>query len=821
MSKEKKSNKEVKEKKESIKKEKRNGFTMVELLVAMAILGLLIVMAFPTMRTVQTANTNNKFEQYGKAILSAAKLYVDSYEDDIFSKNISNDTHDIAYTELKAKDLIKDIGVDDADCSGTVVTVIKYDDDYQYCLNMECTKGSKTVYTKKDKNGYCNTIVRAQVKYVYKTKTKEIDVSKGSTNFEVASPEALSLVTDSSADRFVRWSGSDGNLYNSGQKITGPINNQITLTALFNDDSKVRLLINANGGSLASAHGSSIAKSGDFITVNGSKYVHEIYIDGGRGKLSTDGLVNWNNSGYINLVKTGKTIDSSKVWNTKADGTGKSYDQTTQYKATDFCTSECDLTLYANWVPATVKLTYNSEGGSACNPGSITKNYNTKWGTLCTPTRSGYQFLGWYTGKNGTGTKITADSVATDNINVYAHWKVQPIHYVILKYHVNGGSLASAHGSQYKISNSMVLKNGSDVIQKIQYNNNIGSDGLLNWNNSSHLNLTRSRYLIVSGQEWLGSNGKVYNQTTNYKASDFCDATNADCTITLKANWKTPYYDNKGGEYLYLLDAFKGLNNGAGKTTIYLRTNYSDSSGLDAGKTTFNKSDSANYYLNLNGHTLTLTADRIKVKGGKLTIKNGTLVSSHKRSALRVEGGTVNIVAGVTIQSKYATGTEEGTEAIRITGGRINMSGGTVSSGVGANSGYARAIWISGGKFHMTGGTVISNATKASGYGGTGINIEGGDAKVYLESGTIRVIKTGRNRCGVCMNSGNTVVKKGMTIKMEGYVNRGKSQGNIWCGNSGKGCYDDRFTCVKTGASTCAKNTNGHLTQSHSCSSPF
>ena len=55
------------------------GFTMVELLVAMVILGLLILMAFPTIRAIQANNRKSNFEQFGKTVLSASKLYVDRY----------------------------------------------------------------------------------------------------------------------------------------------------------------------------------------------------------------------------------------------------------------------------------------------------------------------------------------------------------------------------------------------------------------------------------------------------------------------------------------------------------------------------------------------------------------------------------------------------------------------------------------------------------------------------------------------------------------------------------------------------------------------
>lgn len=46
------------------------------------------------------------------------------------------------------------------------------------------------------------------------------------------------------------------------------------------------------------------------------------------------------------------------------------------------------------------------------------------YGSMSTPTRLGFTFDGWYTGENGTGTKITSDSVVslTSDQTLYAKW---------------------------------------------------------------------------------------------------------------------------------------------------------------------------------------------------------------------------------------------------------------------------------------------------------------------------------------------------------------------------------------------------------------
>ena len=50
--------------------------------------------------------------------------------------------------------------------------------------------------------------------------------------------------------------------------------------------------------------------------------------------------------------------------------------------------------------------------------------YNTKYSNLPTPTRSGYTFMGWYTGENGTGTKVDENTILTNasNHTLYANW---------------------------------------------------------------------------------------------------------------------------------------------------------------------------------------------------------------------------------------------------------------------------------------------------------------------------------------------------------------------------------------------------------------
>ena len=127
------------------------------------------------------------------------------------------------------------------------------------------------------------------------------------------------------------------------------------------------------------------------------------------------------------LCASSKTGYAFKGWTTKKDGQGTKITQNTY--------AEKNVTAYAHWNPY-YTLTFNSNGGSACNPATITEEKGEPWGTMCTPTRSGYVFDGWNTAQDGTGTTVTATTEVTGNITVFAKWNPN----YTITYNTNGGS---------------------------------------------------------------------------------------------------------------------------------------------------------------------------------------------------------------------------------------------------------------------------------------------------------------------------------------------------------------------------------------------
>lgn len=142
----------------NVKKHKiEKGFTLVELLVAISILGIILVIAIPQVINIQSENKNTKYEKYADTIMASGKLYTDSYAKDMFGNNPSG-CQIITYKDLKAKNLVKDFKANGISCdtyaadgktSLTYVKVLKSNENYYYEVAIKCVdKEGRTVYEK-------------------------------------------------------------------------------------------------------------------------------------------------------------------------------------------------------------------------------------------------------------------------------------------------------------------------------------------------------------------------------------------------------------------------------------------------------------------------------------------------------------------------------------------------------------------------------------------------------------------------------------------------------------------------------------------------
>ena len=110
-------------------------------------------------------------------------------------------------------------------------------------------------------------------------------------------------------------------------------------------------------------------------------------------------------------------------WNTKADGTGANY---ADGATVNF---DVDTTLYAQWTQKPV-ITFDANGGEG-NMGTQTVNPGVSAALPAnTFTRADYDFDGWNTAKDGTGTAYAdkANITTNKNVTLYAQWKLHKYH---------------------------------------------------------------------------------------------------------------------------------------------------------------------------------------------------------------------------------------------------------------------------------------------------------------------------------------------------------------------------------------------------------
>ena len=139
------------------RKNDRNNqaFTLIELIVVIAIMGIILILALPQISRLQSANKDKKYDAYYSSIESAAKLYMDSQAKDLFGSN-SSGCVTVDYSDLKEHNLIKDFGSSDVTCSRndeTYVEVRKVNDNFLYSTSLVCrdSKDSKKiVYERKE-----------------------------------------------------------------------------------------------------------------------------------------------------------------------------------------------------------------------------------------------------------------------------------------------------------------------------------------------------------------------------------------------------------------------------------------------------------------------------------------------------------------------------------------------------------------------------------------------------------------------------------------------------------------------------------------------
>lgn len=140
------------------------------------------------------------------------------------------------------------------------------------------------------------------------------------------------------------------------------------------------------------------------LTFNGNGH------NGGTVPLAVSGSTGWKVTlpQQGDLVKTGATFSG---WNTQADGLGTTYAAGSSY------TLASSITLYARWA---FVVTFDTQGGSVVS--SQTVSFGAKATQPTAPTRTMYEFGGWYKESGCTTLWNFSLETVTGNVTIYAKW---------------------------------------------------------------------------------------------------------------------------------------------------------------------------------------------------------------------------------------------------------------------------------------------------------------------------------------------------------------------------------------------------------------
>ena len=368
--------------------------------------------------------------------------------------------------------------------------------------------------------------------------------------------------------------------------------------------------------------------------------------------------------------------------------------------------------------------------------------FNGNYGTLPVPKREGFTFDGWYTGNNGTGTRITSDSTFTGNADqtLYAKWidDIEPYGYADLR--LNNGTYTLLLVNQADDGSGISATYGFALIsdgscEKATYTSQTGTSKTY----SSGLVNDTVYYGCIKITDKLGNKSYLKSAGIPYSSSDnlINAAGQYSFIVPLTGNYKLEVWGAQGGgttggyggyskgvvsltkgDVLYMVVGGKGTStvggyNGGGNASGGTTNNYG---GAGGGATHIAKSSGLLSTFSNNTSSILIVAGG----GGGAAgwVGNNTVYSDGG------SGGGYQGNSGIAGKNSVSSGSY--TEA----GGGSQSSGGTAavgteangnagSFGQGATSGN-RMYGGGGGGFYGGGGGGGSYYISLSGGGGSG-----------------------------------------------------------------------------------------------------
>ena len=348
---------------------------------------------------------------------------------------------------------------------------------------------------------------------------------------------------------------------------------------------------------------------------------------------------------------------------------------------------------------------------------SNTMSYGTKYSDLPTPTKAGYSFEGWYTGENGTGTKVTNDTILknTNTHTLYAKWVIKNV-----TVNFNSGNLL------YNLSDTDTVVNDR---MKYSVNNKVVTvtalldDGCGYINASVYLEANKTYYFSCDTNGLFGYDVETFLMLKSDESIYYRMDSNNNYSFTPKST----------GEYYVRLDV-----NQAGRAYLFSNINFNEN--ISSKTIEFNQKYGTLPTPTRTGYTFDGWYTGEDGKGTKIT--SDTVLKNSNTHTLyayweRIQPTEYN-VPGSFAYTVPRTGMYK-LEAWGAQGGSVTYESNTYRGGYG---GYSTGnVFLKGGDvlYLNVGGAGsggISSSTFAGGYNGGGaISATDGNTDHYHASG--------------------------------------------------------------------------------------
>ena len=210
----------------------------------------------------------------------------------------------------------------------------------------------------------------------------------------------------------------------------------------------------------------------------------------------------------------------------------------------------------------TKTITFNANGGSVF-PTSMTKKNGEAIGTMPTPTRTNYDFAGWYTAASG-GDEVTSSTIINSDMPVYAHWTEIPE--FTITFDKNNSSATGIMNPQTirKGDTASINTNTYELSGYLFVGWNTKSDGSgTSYLDKDYISLTKDITLYA---QWV----KTYTLTFDKNNPD---ATGNTYTQTLVSGVSTPIDDSAFSAYSLADKVIDSYNTDASGTgTVYYQS---------------------------------------------------------------------------------------------------------------------------------------------------------------------------------------------------------------------------------------------------------